>query len=194
MSTNVLLSLVLAGGWACVGAFGQATFRLQNRLLVYGVDAPVFDAQGVALAGNNYLAELYGGVTQDSLTPAVISEGHVRVMQPFLTGGYFIGTSVQIDAAPGGGWAWLQVRAWDARLGATYEDVEALDVGGYGESRLFYAQGGSQLGLPTLPGPLIGLESFSLRAVVPEPATGALLAWGGLGLWWAARRRPSSAP
>lgn len=116
-------------------------------------------------------------------------------MQPFLTGeyaGYIIATTVQINTVPPRGWAWLQVRAWDARLGATYEDVEALDVGGYGESRLFYAQGGSQLGLPTLPGPLIGLQSFSVRAVVPEPTTWALLALGGGCLWWAARRRQNS--
>ncbi len=75
-------------------------------------------------------------------------------------------------------------------MGGTYEEVAALGLGGYGESPLFYAQGGTPLGLPGPPGPLIGLESFSLRAVVPEPSTWALLALGGAFLGWATRRRP----
>ncbi|MGW8180685.1 MAG: PEP-CTERM sorting domain-containing protein, partial [bacterium] len=78
----------------------------------------------------------------------------------------------------------LQVRAWDARLGDSYEEVEALGIGGYGESQPFFAQGGvpGQL-LPDLPGELIGLQSFRLRAIVPEPSSGTLLALG-IGVLW----------
>jgi len=80
------------------------------------------------------------------------------------------------------------VRAWDAQLGTTYEAVAGLAIGGYGESPLFYAQGGVPLITPpSLPGALIGLQSFSLRPVVPEPSTWALLALCGTALWWVVR-------
>ena len=88
------------------------------------------------------------------------------------------------------GYAWLQVRAWDARLGGTYEEVMGLGIGGYGESPLFYARGNSPFADPPIPpAPLIGLQSFSLRPVVPEPGTWMLLTLGGLGLVTATRRK-----
>ena len=93
-------------------------------------------------------------------------------------------------SVPPFGYAWLQVRAWDAGLGATYEEVTALGIGGYGASPLFYAQGADPTALlPITSGPLIGLQSFSLLPVVPEPSTWALLALGGTVLW-AFRRHP----
>jgi hypothetical protein len=85
---------------------------------------------------------------------------------------------LSVPDVSGYGWAWLQVRAWEARLGGTYEEVVALDRGGYGESPLFYAQGGDPfLALPGLPGPLIGLQSFSLRPA-PEPAATFVIVLG----------------
>jgi len=66
----------------------------------------------------------------------------------------------------------------NTRLGATYEEVAAAGMGGYGESPIFYAQGGDPWPPhPTLPGPLIGLESFSLHPI-PEPKTVWLFAVG----------------
>jgi hypothetical protein len=172
----------------------QSTFRLQNFNQSAGIDAPLFDAQGNRLAGANYAAELWGGVASDSLSPTVSLTSGQRVIVPFLTGtgaGYFSAidemTVWQVFA---GSFAWVQVRAWDARLGATYENVAALGVGGYGESSLLYLMGGNPVGLPTTPAPLVGLESFSLRPLVPEPSSWALLALGGAMVWWAARRWP----
>jgi hypothetical protein len=168
---------------------GQASFWLNT----WNVSAPVFDAQGNPLEGTDYLAELWGGSVSNSLNPAVTYYTSQRVMVPFtfapgyVLDGYMGRDSaddlVVFDVAPGPtirDWAWLQVRAWDARLGGTYEEVEALGVGGYGESRSFFAQGGvpGQL-LPDLPGELIGLQFFNLRPIIPEPSTGALLALGG---------------
>jgi hypothetical protein len=172
-------------------AFGQSTFEMWNHHLLAGVDAPVFDAQGTPLAGTNYLAELWGGPAVDSLTPALdIQEGNVRLFVPFNTGGYFHSSHIAtIGPVAEGAFAWLQVRAWDARLGGTYEEVAALGVGGYGESLFFYAQGGNPLGLPTLPGPLKGLQSFSLLPIVPEPSSWVLLGLGATAHWWAKRRR-----
>lgn len=174
--------------------FGQGSFALQNHNTYYGIDAPVFDAQGNPLSGTNYLVELWGGATSNSLVPALeLSRGLIRWMVSFSNGGYFFSSagflSVPAAQAGGGGFSWLQVRAWDARLGSSYEEVVARGLGGYGESSLFYAQGNNPFAEPPmLPAPLIGLQSFSLRAVVPEPSTWTLLALGGIGLGWASRR------
>jgi hypothetical protein len=85
------------------------------------------------------------------------------------------------------------VKVWNITLGATYEEAAARNLGGYGESLVFYAKGNDPNILLSPPAPLIGLQFFSVSAVVPEPSTGALLLLGGLGLGWAARRRDPEA-
>ena len=192
MKTVFYCHLVLVSIWA-QGLFAQANFFLNNGRLV---QAPVFDAQGVPLAGPAYLAELWGGASSNSLAPLRVSCGPNRLIIPFRSNGLF-GNGVSqlcVCDVPPHGWAWLEVRAWEADLGATYEKVAALGVGGYGESALFYAQGGDPSDMLGLPGDLIGLRSFSLLPVVPEPSTWALLAIGGLGLGWAVRRKRREAP
>lgn len=185
-------ALILLVSWA---ARGQSSFSLSN-FDGRGVNAPVFDAGGVPLTGPNYVAELWGGANPDSLSPALTSYSSHRLIIPFESQGYFRdsyvgrdgGDAPAIPSVPFFGYAWLEVRAWDARLGSTHEEVVARGLGGFGESALFYAQGSSAFcDPPCIPAPLIGLESFSLRAVIPEPSTWALLACGGLGLGWAIR-------
>ena len=182
----IALSLLLPSS-----GFTQSTFHFANFNGPF-INAPVFDAQGTALAGTNYLAELYGGATANSLSPLVIiNQGNRREIVPFVINGYFVSTSASLAvlAVPPGGLAWLQARAWDARLGATYEDVTALGIGGYGESPLFNTRGGDPFDQFPIPGPLYGLQSFSLRPVVPEPSTWALFALGGGAFAWVARRK-----
>jgi len=171
--------------------YGQGHFLPSNR---YGslVDAPVYDALGHSLAGNNYLAEIYGSSAPGSLTPLVqLGYGNTRLIMPFMTDGYFRGSGagfLSVLNIPPNGWAWLQVRAWDASLGATYEEVATLGLGGYGESPLFYAQGGDPFDQFPTPAPLIGLQSFTLRPIIPEPSASALLAVGVVA-WWMVRRQ-----
>src|SRR5712692_3688568 len=130
--------------FACT-VFGQSSFELAN-LDLPRVNAPVFDAQGVPLAGPSYLVELWGAATADALAPLLdFGRNGIRDIVPFMTGGYFIygyGRLSVPSVTPPGGYAWLQVRAWDARLGATYEAAVAAGQGGYGGSPLFYAKGG----------------------------------------------------
>jgi len=131
-----LLGLLLPGT-----VLAQAKFELANHHSPV-VDAPVFDALELRLSGTNYLAELWGAATPDGLTPLLLIEsGNSREIVPFIDRGYFIPTSfsdsLSVTTVPQFGWAWLQVRAWDARLGATYEEVAARGLGGYGESPLF---------------------------------------------------------
>lgn len=195
MKTTRLLSYITVHLLLMVNAFGQASFALMNRDTVHGIDAPVFDAQGVPLAGTNYLAELWGGAAVDSLQPALnTDQGNQRVIVPFwnVPPGYFSSSVgfLSVVTVPEGGRAWLQVRAWDARLGSNFEAVAARGIGGYGESPLFYAQGADPLREPPEPpAPLIGLQSFSLLPVVPEPSTWELLALGGMALCWVNKRR-----
>jgi hypothetical protein len=147
------------------------------------VDAPVFDADGLPLYGTKYLAELYGGNAPDNLQPA--GEAGQRIRVPFTytvsgASGYFrYAGAVSVSTIPSGGFGWIQVRAWDAELGASYEEVAALGRAGYGASEVFGAwAGGGSANPPFPPEPLVGLRSFQL---VPEPGMG-LLVLGGLAI------------
>jgi len=177
--------------------FSQSTFYFFNYVSSAGVDAPVFDANGNRLAGTNYVAVLYGGVQPNDLRLARDSVLSVEMSpvpftyMPNNRPGYFADSGyVQIDSGQCGGYVWLQVRAWDKRLGVTYDEVARLGLGGYGESPLFYTFGGdgcSATGL--IPQPIRGLQSFSL---VPEPSTWALVSLGVGWLFWRQRKRTES--
>lgn len=173
---------------------GQSAFILSN--LEPRVNSPVFNAGGQPLAGVDYLVELWGGAAANSLTPAVAAYTGERVIIPFGTGGYFRDSDAggrgysTVFSVPPVSNSWLQVRAWDARLGGPYEEVVSRGLGGYGESPLFQVIGSDPFMVPPMvPATLIGLQSFTLRAVVPEPSIWALLAMGGAGVWWHVRRR-----
>ena len=174
-----------------IAIFGQSTFIFRNLQSNAGLDAPVFDSEGNGLGEPNYAAVLYGGPSPDSLVIAWDGIGEftshpmppVRFSyMPLGRSGYFsyfgLQPGVVIPNVIPGGSAWLQVRAWDLRLGATYEQVASLGIGGYGESGLFYADGGDPTVQGALPAPLIGMESFSLRVVIPEPSPALLLLLG----------------
>ncbi len=163
-------------------------FELNNRLAVYGIDAPVVDSQGVALEGTNYLAELWGGPDSSALAPGRSLNGNDRVFATFHSPGYFRSPKIiLVFETPGTLHAWLQVRVWDVRLGATYEDAAKRGLGGYGESALFYAEGSPILVNPAPPKPLKGLEAFDLlpvtgvlvRAIRPEGDT-IVIEWIGV--------------
>jgi len=195
-STRIALMSFLGILWA-QSIQGQSQFWLYSQN--FGVNAQVFDAFGQPLEGPSYQVELWGGATSDSLVPTLGAFTRGRVIIPFGRNGHFIdlnpdggGYSTVFSVSPNFFPSWLQVRAWDARLGATYEDAVALGQGGFGESPLFQAIGTDPFTFPpNTPGALIGLQSFSLRPI-PEPSTWALLALGGAScLVWRRRGRHS---
>ena len=185
---RLLRLLALASLSTAVGGQCQGTFWLRNYVVLAGVeapvvDAPVYDAQGGLLNDPNYRVALYGGLDISSLRPAV-NFNSVNPYRVPVQNGYFNGTSTTLvvgDTTPDL-WTWVQVRAWDTTLGASYEDVVSRNIGGYGQSSILYCQGtlGPFDPLPQFPAPLIGLTSFSVSPVVPEPGASALLALGGV--------------
>ena len=177
----------------CVGllnsGWSQSSFVFANSS-----NAPVFDASGQPLFGAEYSAMLYGGLAPDSLIHALSERAKPLDPAPFTRlrngeAGYFDGGTaffMEADSTP----IWLRVRAWDNRLGSTYEDVVAQGIGGYGESSLLQLAGGcatcTPIGQPTS---LLGLQSFSLSPVVPEPSSALLLLLGVPWLVWRCRRK-----
>src|SRR5258707_555959 len=106
------LVMVLAAQLSLTSGIAQGTLYFRNTALGQ-LDAPIFDAQGNRLAGNQFQAILYAGPTSDSLQPIEPSAG-------FFTGasaGYFVAGARLVPTVGLGSVAWAQVRAWDARLG-----------------------------------------------------------------------------
>ena len=177
---------------------GQGYFVFDNHRPPL-VDAPVLDAIGNRLSGPEYLARLYVGPAPDSLQPVVrhLGDPNPLAIQPFRSGiaaGYIVPEGVRAENVAGGTLVWVQMRAWDASLGGTYEQAVQAGLGGYGESNLFETRAGVVEGAGTRFEFLVGLESFSLRTVIPEPSALSLLLLAAPVLWLANRQRIKSDP
>lgn len=159
-------SLIVAAAVSLVaiGALAQGQISVGNRV-TGKVDAPITDDKGVKLDGAAYLAQAYVGKTADSLAP-------VGAALPFRTGaaaGYITTTAVTVAGAPDGTALFVQLRAWEAAGGASYEAA-------YGAGKLAGFSNTIQMTsaeAPNLPASMVGLQSFALAAI-PEPSTLAL--------------------
>jgi hypothetical protein len=126
-------------------------------------NAAIYDVDGATrLAGSNFFAQVYAGPTPDILRP-------IGAPTTFFTGsraGYVIAVNRQVpDVAPGQT-AYLQVRAWEAAAGASYEEARAAG-GKFGFSRVFNSSTDTIFGL-------LLMQSFNLRAGEPFFITGRL--------------------
>jgi len=167
----IVIACMLAG----VSAYAQGTVNFNNRVPAATpspVDAPIFDVGGTTrLSGTGFYAQLYGAAAGGTL--AAIGDALT-----FSTGrpGYILATGVDTTRSiPGvtpGGNAQVQIRAWSASAGSTYE--AALAAGGaVGSSDVLTLATGGGGAPPGPPADLVGLKSFSLN-VIPEPSTLAL--------------------
>lgn len=169
MKTNwlVLVTVFGLGG----AAHGQGEIIMRNRLA--GVmDAPVFDTDCVTrLDGPAFLAQTYVELPGSSLAP-------MGPVIPFRTGGAagYIpeGVGVFIPGAQSGISVNVQLRAWEAAAGPTYE-AAAANGGKHGFSNIVPIEPG--FGTPSPPS-VVGLVSFCL---VPEPTTSILTMVGVIG-------------
>jgi hypothetical protein len=175
------LLLVAACIVASVGALAQGNVLFDN--LKAGATQFITDADGSKLSGTGFLAQLYAGADANSLAP-------VGAALSFRTGAAagFVSTA-GVDAtrtipgvATGGTANFLQIRAWDATGGATY-DAAVGSGKHFGSSAIFSA---ANLGGPDAgggpahtPANLTNFKGFSL---IPEPSTIALGVLGAAAL------------
>jgi len=158
---------------------GQVNFK--NLDSGAGVNAPVLDIDGTTKLNSAFMAQLYWSTTATG-TYTAVSDAPV----PFRDGaaaGYWNptgNTPASADSSRGVGSAtsagstlFLEVAAWNASAGATYEIAKGAPGAHFGLSTPISVVTGGAGSPPSLPASMVGLTSFSLH-VVPEPATLAL--------------------
>jgi hypothetical protein len=175
---------IVASVLAAVSGYAQGTLDFRN-FVAGSVDAPVFvvlDGGGTAKAeGAGFLAQLYAGPSEAALAP-------IGAAVPFRTGtgaGYWNpapSAARTVDTVAAGAEATVKVVAWNTAVGATWDAAKAANLGGIGESTVFKVKTGGSGEPPSLPANLVGLTSFNISAVVPEPSIVALGVLGGLAL------------
>jgi hypothetical protein len=171
-------------------AYGQGTFEMANRRAVTALDAPIADALGTKLSGDAFLAQLWAAPVGSAAFKAY---GDPVPFKSGVAAGYFL-TLVPVtlaDVTPGGK-VDVEIRAWRASAGATYDAAVLAPMvagGNYGISLVIsgLATGGvpdPATGIPSVPSPLVGLQGFSF--IVPEPS---IMALGLLGAAFLVLRR-----
>ena len=152
---------------------GGASIDFRNMTLSGGgkFSAPIYDVDGFTpLSGSNFVAQLYGGHTADSLRP-------VGNPSPFFAGfraGFFVPSTVVLPDIEPGDVSFFQVRAWEIASGASYEQARAFG-GRFGRSEIMQlVLPGSPAGPPPVPSTLTGLQSFQLQTGVPAFSPGRL--------------------
>jgi len=135
---------------------------------------PIYDVDGTTpLSGSNYLAQLYGGPTLDSLMRA---GSPARFRTSTVLPGRILGKTVQVPNVPPRELAYVQVRVWEAARGATYEEARALG-GKFGRSEIVILRtGGFPLdgSPPVVPPALTNVPSFNLETGLPLFNVGAI--------------------
>jgi hypothetical protein len=188
-----ILSALLVSVVASVAAYAQGTVNFVNLSSNPALNAPVFHMDNVTrLAGNTFMAELLGGTSSTSLSVQ-------GAATPFLTAGgagYFNGSTRVINGVAEGAVAFLQVRVWNTAFGADYAaalaNPQSAALGdAWALSNIFSVTTGAPNGgpPPTVPATMVGLTTFHLNTVIPEPSTFALAGLGAAALLLFRRRK-----
>lgn len=171
---------VVAGLLAAVAAYAQGSVNFVNFLPGSGIDAPVYlgnTTTGAKLDGTAYLAQLWGGPAGGTLA----ASGDAVPFRSGAGAGYWnagANSARSIGGVPEGANADLEVRVWAKAVGDTWEQAVAAKMDGYGTSAKLTIKTGGAPGSTVLPADLVGLTSFAITPVVPEPS---VLALGALG-------------
>jgi hypothetical protein len=150
------------------GVDGGGVVFMRNRATTMAVDAPIYDLDGVTrLSDSNYLAQLYAGPSLETLRPV----GLPCIFRTKILAGYYTERIVKVPTVLPRNPAVVQVRAWDATVGSSYEEARALG-GRFGKSgilEVILAEEG-----PMFPPDLVGLQSFNLQAGLPAFTVGEI--------------------
>jgi len=146
---------------------GTIDFRNKSTSGPTNINAIIFDLDGITpLNGSNYVAQLYAGPSLVMLRPA----GQPSPFQEGFNAGYFVPEIITLANVMPGSNVVLQVCAWDARYGTSYEQARALG-GKCGKSNIIQTQAGGGVSPPQT---LRGLQSFSLQAGLPYFEVGTI--------------------
>lgn len=188
MKKIAILAILLV---ASLNSWAQGTLAFANTGV--GLNAPDFETDGTTkLAGAAYKAVLYFATTPDGAT--IQPEANLALLasslSSYLSGGsaglFFGGTkSFASPTFPAGTIITAQVRAWRLSDGADWNTASNTPGAHVGKSNLINV---TLVTPPTTPPNLIGLQSFNLAVVVPEPSTIALGLLGGLLLLFRRRK------
>lgn len=161
----------------------------QNRVFGVEADRKVYFSDGTPIIGTSFLAQLYYGVSADSLSPVLALPRSFRNILPSdpLAGTWF-GTTRTLDGFSPGDTVTLQVRVWDGAVAGSYEEAAALGFLGtqHGMSAAFTYQ----IPSAAVPPYFYYIENFRAFTLVPEPSMVGLVIVG-LGSLWFLKRRTS---
>lgn len=184
--------LILASVLVGLSAYAQGTVAFQNRDTANGINAPIYDLTvgGTLLSGTGYMAQLYAGAANLAESALKPSGAAVDFRTGAAAGFVNVGSAASraIDGVAFGAEASVQIRAWSAAGGATYEAALAKAATDptvhVGTSQILTVKtAASALNTPS---PLTGLSSFAIVSmaspIIPEPSTLALAALGAAAL------------
>jgi hypothetical protein len=180
------LVIVAIASFITASAFSQGTVLFNNR--TGGASAPIINANtGLAAGPAGFLAQLYYGTAGTVDDSTLVSVANAPAT--FVQAGYVIQTSARVLnnglTIAGGADAAIQVRAWEAALGADWDTALAnWNSGGayagmvMGKSSIFNQKTGDASNPTVPPTTLVNMASFTM-VPVPEPS---VIALGALGL------------
>jgi hypothetical protein len=166
--------VTLAALLAAASSYAQGTVNFVNRI-TGTLDARVFYA-----GGGTPTPAIGGGATGDTQMVAQLwqtsgTAGPVGDPIPFRNSGagtgYWVGEARTLAGVAENASATVKVVAWSTSLGATYDAAKAAGLGGTGESAPITITTGGGLNPPAA---LVGLTTFEIATIVPEPSIAAL--------------------
>ncbi len=172
MKRDLLCTCVAFALSLTAGAQGTIDFRNTTA-------QRVSDAETGQYLDSQFLAQIYWATSTNGPWRAASPSGQTNPAPavPFRDG---VGTGVwnpgtdptRVVGVPAGSAVWLQVHAWQASGGSTYEqafEAAGIKIGSSAPFRLASTGGGGSP--PSLPSALTGFQSFQVRLTGPRPPT-----------------------
>ncbi len=151
----------------------RGTVNFSNHLPISGLDAPVFEPDGVTRAtGESLRAQLWSKPDLGQFMPA----GEPATFRTGAGAGYWTSANGMrtLPNVRAGEVAVVQVRVWDATVAADFETAVAWGAKS-GSSAVFMVKTGGDGQPPSVPADLVGLQSFALEpalVITNQPAGG----------------------